>query len=70
MHISWGALFNSSHPWTKWPYFADDIFKYIFVDQRFFILIKIIRNFVPRGLIDNKPIRREAITGINADPIH
>ena len=35
--------------------FADDIFKWIFVNEKFFcILIKISLKFVPKGPIDNK----------------
>ena len=42
-------------PWTKWPLFTDDIFKYIFVKGKFCALIKISPKFVPKGPIDNKP---------------
>ena len=34
--------------------FADDIVKYIFLDENC-PLIKILLNFFPKGLIDNKP---------------
>ena len=34
---------------------ADDIFKCIFLNEKFFILIKIWLKFVPRGRIDNNP---------------
>ena len=34
--------------------FADDIFKCIFVNEKFCILIKISLKFVPKSLIDNK----------------
>ena len=34
-------------------YFADDIFKYIFVNEKVCIFIKISLNFVPKGPIDN-----------------
>ena len=34
---------------------ADDIFKCIFLNEKFFILIKISLKFVPRGRIDNNP---------------
>ena len=33
---------------------ADDIFRYIFVNENFCILIEISLNFVPKGPIDNK----------------
>ena len=42
-------------PPEKWGYFADDIFRYIFMNEKFFILIKISLKFVPKGPIDNKP---------------
>ena len=32
---------------------ADNIFRYIFVNEKFCILIKISRKFVPKGRIDN-----------------
>ena len=35
--------------------FADDIFRCISVNEKFFILIKISPKFVPKGLTDNKP---------------
>ena len=35
--------------------FADDIFKCIFLNESFLILIKISLKYVPKGLIDNKP---------------
>ena len=34
--------------------FADDIFRYIFMNEKFCILIKISLNFVPNGSIDNE----------------
>ena len=36
-------------------YFANDIFKCIFVNEHFCILIKISVTFVPKGPIDNPP---------------
>ena len=35
--------------------FADDIFRCIFVNEKFCILIKILPKFVPKGPIDNNP---------------
>ena len=35
-------------------YFAEDIFKCIFMNEKFCILIQISLQFVPKGLIDNK----------------
>ena len=34
---------------------ADDIFKCIFMNEKFFILIQIPLKFVPKGPIDNDP---------------
>ena len=34
--------------------FADDIFKYIFLDKNFWILIQISLKFAPKGPIDKK----------------
>ena len=36
-------------------HFADDIFRYIFLNENFCILIKISLKFVPKGQIDNNP---------------
>ena len=36
-------------------HFADDIFKCIFVNEKFCILIKISSKIVPKDLIDNTP---------------
>ena len=56
----WGLLFsmprgpmviNSSPPGQN----EDDIFRYIFVDEKFCILIKISLKFVPKGSIDDNP---------------
>ena len=38
---------NSSAPWQNGRHFADDIFRCIFVNEKFYILIKISLNFVP-----------------------
>ena len=34
---------------------ADDVFKFIFVNEKFCILIQIPLKFVPKGPIDNNP---------------
>ena len=56
------------------PHFADDIFRCIFVNEKFCILIKISLKFVPKGSIDNNPglapNRPQAIIWINSGPIH
>ena len=46
-------LVNSSQPEKNGRHFADDIFRCIFVNEKFGILIKISMNFVPKGPIDN-----------------
>ena len=62
--VKWGLSFGlvrechytgSSHPVRNRSHFADDIFKCIFVNEKFRILIKISLRFVPRGPIDNNP---------------
>ena len=45
---------NSSHPGQNDRYFADDIFKGIFMDNKFCISIQISLKFVLKGRIDNK----------------
>ena len=47
-------------PWTKWPHFADDIFKCIFLNENVRFLTKISLTFVPKVQL--------IIT--NADSIH
>ena len=43
-------------PGTRWtPFFADDIFKRIFLNENAWILIKISLKFVPKGSINNIP---------------
>ena len=36
-------------------HFADNMFRYIFVNEEFCILIKISLKFLPKGIIDNNP---------------
>ena len=50
---NWG--FNSSPSRHNGRCFADDIFRCIFVNDVFCILIRISLKFVPKDLIDNKP---------------
>ena len=52
-HTGWShlTLFNS-FPLRR--HFADDIFKYIFMNEKLWISIKFSLNFIPEGLIDNK----------------
>ena len=68
------------HPGQNGRYFADDIFRCIFMNEKFYILIKILLNFVPKVLLtlqlgidlDNglSANRRHAIIWANADLIH
>ena len=46
-------------------HFADDIFKCIFVNGNVGILIRISLKFVPKGLINNIPTRRQAFIWTN-----
>ena len=46
-------LFNSSPPEQNVSHFADDIFKYIFLNENVWISIKISLKFVPKGPINN-----------------
>ena len=47
--------FNSSPPGQNGRYFPDDIFKCIFMNEKFCILIWISLKFVPKGPINNIP---------------
>ena len=47
------GLFNSSPPGQNGHNFTDNIFKCIFINEKFSILIWIPLKFVPQGLIDN-----------------
>ena len=46
---------NSPSPTQNGRNFADDIFKCIFVNEKFCISIRISLKFVPKSAIDNKP---------------
>ena len=48
-------LINSSPPGQNGRHFADYIFGCIFINKKFYILIKISLKFVPKGPIDNNP---------------
>ena len=45
---------NSSPPGQDGRHFAHDIFRCIFLNEKFCILNLISMNFVPKGLMDNK----------------
>ena len=49
------CIFNSSHPGKYGRHFADDIFRCIFMNEKFCIMIKILRKFVSKGQIYNNP---------------
>ena len=44
---------NSSFPWPNGRHFAENIFRCIFANEKFCILIKFSLKFVPKGQIDN-----------------
>ena len=46
--------FNLSPPGQTGRHFADNVFKYIFMNEKFCISIQISPKFVPKGPIDNK----------------
>ena len=51
--LDWIALHIEAE--TKWPPFPDYIFKWIFLNENVWILIKISLKFVPKGPINNIP---------------
>ena len=68
-------------PWANGRHFPDDIFKCIFLNEKFCILIRISLEFVPKDPMNNipalhgsdnglAPIRRQAIIWTTADPVH
>ena len=54
---------NSSPPGQNGRHFADDIFRCIFVNEKFHILIKISEKFVHKGPNDNNPAFVQIMTG-------
>ena len=77
----WNIAINSSSLGQNGRHFTDDVFRHIFVNEKFCILINLIRislKFVFKGPIDNNPslvqimywCRIGAIIWTNADPIH
>ena len=48
-------MLNSSPPGQNGRNFSDDIFRCILENEKFCILIKISRKFVPKDLINNNP---------------
>ena len=53
--MAW-CLINSSTPGQNGCHFADGIFRSIFVNKKFYILIKVSLKFVSLGPIDNYSI--------------
>ena len=49
------SFINSTPPGWNGRHFADDIFRCIFINEVFGILIEISLKFVPKGPIDNNP---------------
>ena len=49
------SVFNSSPPGQDGHHFAAYIYRCIFVNEKFSVLIKISLKFVPKGLIDSNP---------------
>ena len=49
------TIFNSSRPGQNGRHFTDDIFRCIFVNEKFCNLTKISLKFIPKGPIDNNP---------------
>ena len=52
---STGGSINTTPPGQNGHHFTDDIFRYIFVNENFCILMKISLKFVPKGSIYNNP---------------
>ena len=79
MNVSHINGLNSSLPGKNGHHFTDNIVRYIFVNEKFCILIKISLKFVAEGPVDNnpslvkimacRPKSRQAIIWTNADPI-
>ena len=55
LHRPLAYYINSSPPGQNGHHLADNIFRCIFVNQKFAILITISLKFVPKGPFDNKP---------------
>ena len=74
--VPWYHWLNSSTLGQSGRHFTDDIFRFIFANENFCILIKISLRVIPEGPIDNNPvldlapIRQQAIIWANADQVH
>ena len=63
MKISVKEPINSSPPGQNGRHFADDIFKCIFMNEKFCILIRISLKFVPKDPVDNKSALVQVMAG-------
>ena len=54
-HWSMFHVVNTLRPRQNGHHFANNIFKCIFMDEKFYILLRISLKFVPKGSIENKP---------------
>ena len=54
--VTWFYLINPSYPGQNGHHFTYDLFKCIFMNENFCILIKISQNFIPKGPMDNKSV--------------
>ena len=61
-HWHKGSKFNLFVPGQNGNYFADDIFKWISMNENFCILLRISLMFVSKGPIDNKSASVEVMT--------
>ena len=55
LHTDIEQAVNSIFLWTNGHHFTDNIFRCIFMNEKFEILIKISLKFVPKGPIGNNP---------------
>ena len=53
--MCWYTVLNTLRPRQNGHDFADDIFKWVFLNENVWIAIKISLNFVPKGQINNIP---------------
>ena len=53
--LPWNVMFNSLRPRQNGRHFADDVFKYIFLKEKVWILLKFSPKFVPKVPINNIP---------------
>ena len=76
--MAWHRIVNSSLPGQNDRHFADNIFRCIFINEKFCVLMWIWLKFVPKPPIDSKIgsgngvmlNRRQTITWSNTTPVH